>query len=438
MGLRDLAVLAAVFGSLPVIPFRPFIGLAVYTWLAFMRPQDLAWSIGSMELSFYVAVAMAVGLILAWGRERYLVPRLQTVLMMLLAVWFLITAQTAVLPELSSKWTEVFLKVILISVLTTGMVSDRWRFRTLIVVIAFSLGLLGFKYGVYATLRGGAQFLAGPGGFMADRNAFALALNMAIPLLVGIGMTERWKPLKIAAYALVPFCMITILGTFSRGGLLTLALVSAALVWRTRRPVLAALVLAVGIGAFFYVSTERLERSFMHRTASILEHESDASAMGRIKAWQTSWRVFQDHPILGVGPRNFTLVYSRYGAADEARVAHSSYFQMLAETGFPGFALFVAVLVVALWRLELLRGRAVERWFSVHAGMMQISLLAFSVGGALLNVAYFDLFYQLVAMGVALEVLAEEGAEESPVPEPVAHGSAWWRQPRPAPPQEAR
>ena len=47
--MRDLFVLTVVYGSLPVILFRPFYGLLVYSWLAFMRPQDMAWGVGAVR-----------------------------------------------------------------------------------------------------------------------------------------------------------------------------------------------------------------------------------------------------------------------------------------------------------------------------------------------------------------------------------------------------
>src|SRR6185295_4391480 len=63
--VRDLAVLAVVCGSLPVILLRPFYGLLVYSWLAFMRPQDMAWGASrGLPLSLWVATALGIGLVL--------------------------------------------------------------------------------------------------------------------------------------------------------------------------------------------------------------------------------------------------------------------------------------------------------------------------------------------------------------------------------------
>ncbi len=428
--MRDLLVQLVVYGSLPFIPFRPVFGLGVYAWLAYMRPQDLAWGLGSAQLSMWVAIAILVGLVLAFGRERFATLRLQTVLLILLGAWFALACQTAQLPHLSAKWLDIYLKIILISVITTGLVTTRKRFDFMMMVIAFSLGLLGLKNGVFAVAHGGAQFLNGPGGFMVDRNAFAVALNMAIPLLVGVALTSDRKALRVAALALVPFCMITIFCTFSRGGLLTLGVVGAMLVWKTRKPVLAILVLALGIGAFVYTASDRLKAKYAERSATISSFEEDASAMGRIRSWGVAVRMWADHPITGVGPRNFTLLYRRYGDVDSVHVAHNSYLQMLAETGLPGFVLFVSLLVVSLVRLEVIRLRDKQGWAGTWASMMQIAFVAFATGGLLLDMAFFDLVYQLVALTVSLE-LAVAATRKDRAPEPAVDDSApWWRQAR--------
>jgi hypothetical protein len=61
--MRDLIVFLIVLLTLPVSFRRPFVGMLVFSWLAYMRPQDLCWSFArDMRLSFYVALATsAVG-----------------------------------------------------------------------------------------------------------------------------------------------------------------------------------------------------------------------------------------------------------------------------------------------------------------------------------------------------------------------------------------
>ncbi|MGB5160092.1 MAG: DUF5935 domain-containing protein, partial [Thermoanaerobaculia bacterium] len=102
--MRDLLLLLIVFGSLPIILLRPFVGLLVYSWLAYFRPQHMVWG-DVPQLSLFVALTMLVGLLLATGRERWFSLRSQTVLLIALGVWVSLSTLMAVDPGLARPWT---------------------------------------------------------------------------------------------------------------------------------------------------------------------------------------------------------------------------------------------------------------------------------------------------------------------------------------------
>ena len=157
--MRDLLVMAVIYGSLPVIVFRPYVGLLVYCWLAFMRPQDMAWGASRMlPLSQWVALAMLAGIVLTLGRERLATLKQQTIYLILLAGWITLSVANALVPRISEDVYGYYWKAVLIAILTTGLVRDRKRFRILLMLIAFSLGFLGAKRGLFGLLRGGARF----------------------------------------------------------------------------------------------------------------------------------------------------------------------------------------------------------------------------------------------------------------------------------------
>lgn len=433
--MRDALVIAAVLISLPLAFWRPFWGLLTYSWLAYMRPQDLAWTVGDDRFSLWVAGAMLLGLVLWLGRERLATFEPPTILLLLFFLWVTFTVANALLPEMSQTIYSAFWKVVLMSVLTTGLVRSRERFRLLLLVTAFSLGLLGLKYGIHGLVRQGARFDHGPGGFMRDNNDFALALNMALPLLVGIAMTERTRALRIAAWVMAAFCLLTILFTFSRGGLITLAVAGALLLLCSRQRLLVGALAAFGALGFFVFSSDTFRADYTARTQTIHSFEEDGSALGRLDAWKTSWQVFLDYPVAGVGPSNLSVVYQRYSAGEgQARVSHNTYLQLLAECGLPGLALFLALLGATLLRLQRLAARGPD-WSRAHARMLQIAIVAYLVGSTFLNRAFFDLIYHLVAMSVGLGLAA--AAEPASETAAVARGDAvlpWWRRPaaRPA------
>ena len=430
--MRDMVVLAIVFATLPVIIFRPYFGLLTYSWLAYMRPQDMTFGMSRwLPLSQWVAIAMLVGILVTLGRERLITIKLQTVLMALLGLWISLTVMTAVLPEMTKEVYGHYWKGIAIALLTTGLVHDRGRFRQLYLLIPFSIGFLGAKRGLVGLMRGGIQYNDGPGGLMSDNNSFALMLNMMLPLLVGIAVTDERKWVRVTASVIAALCVPTIFFTFSRGGLVTLCAVSALLLWRSKHRFLVAGLMAAALIAFLAFTSEAVTDKYLNRASTIDDYEEDGSAQGRINAWKTSWYVFLDYPVVGVGPNNLAVVFRRYSPeVDRFRVAHNAYFQVLAESGLPALMLFLGALGAALWRMELLRRLCQKTtalpWVEVQARMLQISIVAYMIGSMFLNTAYNEVIYQLIALTVCLEVVAAQTAEvgEEELP--------WWKRP-PAP-----
>ena len=434
--MRDLLVIAVIYGSLPVIVFRPYIGLLVYCWLAFMRPQDMAWGASKLlPLSQWVALAMLAGIVLTLGRERLATLKQQTIYLILLVGWITLSVANALVPRISDNVYGYYWKAVLIAILTTGLVRDRRRFRILLMLVAFSIGFLGAKRGLFGLLRGGVRFHDGPGGFMNDNNAFALALNMVLPLLVGIAVVEKEKILKIVAWAMAGLSLLTILFTFSRGGLLTLCLITPLLIWRSRQRLLVGAVLALGLSAFLFFTSDSFTAEYAERASTISDYEEDRSAMGRLQAWNTSWRVFLDYPWTGVGPNNFIVVHPIYSPnPGEFRVSHNMYLQFLSECGFPALLFFLAAVVSTLLGLQKLRAEATtQAWAETYARMFQISILAYLVGSVFLNTAYNELIYELLGLAVSLEVIARTAPAEETPPAPVRDDVPWWKKPLPSP-----
>lgn len=427
--MRDMVVLAIVFATLPVIVFRPYFGLLTYSWLAYMRPQDMTFGMSRwLPLSQWVALAILAGLLVTFGRERLITIKLQTVLMILLVLWISLTVITAVLPEMSKDVYGHYWKGIAIALVTTGLVRDRARFRLLYLLIPFSIGFLGAKRGLVGLMRGGIQYNDGPGGLMKDNNSFALMLNMMVPLLVGIAITDERKWVRVTAAVMAALCVPTIFFTFSRGGLVTLCVVSALLLWRSKHRFLVAGLMAAALIGFLAFTSESVTEKYMSRASTIDDYEDDRSAQGRINAWKTSWYVFLDYPVVGVGPNNLAAVFRRYSPeVDRFRVAHSAYFQVLAESGLPALLLFLGAMGAALWRMEVLRRWCQQAtappWVEVQARMLQISIVAYMTGSLFLNTAYNEVIYHLIALTVCLEVVAMQTAEvrEEEIP--------WWKRP---------
>jgi O-antigen ligase len=82
--------------------------------------------------------------------------------------------------------------------------------------------------------------------------------------------------------------------------------------------------------------------------------DDKGSAESRIPLMNLAWRIFLDHPVLGVGTNNFSVVMDRYLTPEFRHgflfVVHDKYLLVLCETGIGGLLAFLAFLLAALRR----------------------------------------------------------------------------------------
>jgi putative inorganic carbon (HCO3(-)) transporter len=420
--MRDLLVFAIVLAALPLAIRRPFFGLLVFSWLAYMRPQDLCWGFArTMRLSFFVGIAMVAG----WwayeqGKRRFANWDLRTGLMVALAMFVSLSYAFAQHQNTytNTYWFE-YLKIILIALFTTAQVDSRQRLRVMLWVIALSLGFFGVKNGLFGILRGGAPILRGPGGMLEDNNDFALALVMNVPLLWYLGREEASRPwVRRLTRIAVVLTVVSVLLTHSRGGFLALVCTAMWIAWRSGHLVRAVVALGLCAGAFFLFAPEHV----IERLSSIGDAE-DSSRNARLIAWSTAMRMIGDNPLLGVGLRNFQPRFPEYsviplGAGSQTYVAHNSYLQIWAESGTIAFVVYVVLLgsvFLACARVRRQsRGRPALQWAGSYARMMEATTVGFLVGAFFLNRGHFDLIYHWLALVSALVTITAAELREAP------------------------
>ncbi len=426
--MRDLIVAAFIIATLPTCFRRPFIGLLVFTLLAYMRLQDLTWGWARYERwSFYVAIVTMAGFFLGKGHKRFMVPDMRCWMMVGLAllVGASILTSRFFTPRDFNGYFE-FLKVLGVALFTTGVVRNREYLRILIYVIALSFGFFGVKNGLAFILSGfRMEIIQGPGGMLTDRNDFALALCMGMPLLLHLGLSERRQILRRVMLATIPLTALTVISTHSRGAFLAMGAMAMAIVWRSQNRLAGFALLALVSGAAWMAAPA----SYKDRISTIGSFEEDSSARGRIEAWKVAGRMIVDKPLLGVGFNKFQQEYLNYdprqareatGETDAAgtRVAHNSYLQIWAECGTPAFVIYLLLIVMTMRDMMLVRAEAQRRyhssWIISYANMFEASMVAFIVGAVFLNRAQFDLFYHFVAIALVFGRIARSAMQEEP------------------------
>jgi probable O-glycosylation ligase (exosortase A-associated) len=424
--MRDVLFSILVLGLLPVCYRRPFIGLLTFSWLAYMRGQDLCWNFArNQRWSFLVAIVTVLGYATTQP-ERWFLRDLRCFMMMFLVV--LVTAGAIAAGDYTPHQVDrlfEYTKIVGVALFTTAVVNKPSYLRVILWVIALSLGFYGVKCGLGGVLSGMSfEVLVGPGGMMADNNDFALAMVMAIPMLLHIGTSEANKTLRRGILLTVPLTAMTVIMTHSRGGFLAMSAMFCVLVWRSRNRVAGFTIGALCVVAALIVAPA----SYTERIKSIEHYEEDGSAMGRLAAWQTAIKMATANPVLGVGLNMFMRNYAKYRSGGEhegVRVAHNSYLQIWAECGTIALGTYLLMILLTLTGLWRIRRQAQKHyhtsWIINYATMFEATLVGFVVGSTFLNRAHFDLLYHWVALVIAFEHIARREME-NPLAYPFRRG----------------
>lgn len=410
--MRDIAFSLLVFGMVPFILMRPYLGLLAWSWLSYMNPYRLCYGF-ALSFPWVELVAVATLVSFAISKESKKVqPSPMVVLLFLFFCWTTLTTFFALQPASAWQQWQEFGKNLVLILLTLMLVQDRKRLHWLVWVIVASIGFWGLKGGAFTVLHGGHYHVYGPSrSFMQNNNDLAAVLCMVLPLMRYLQLQASKKYLRIGLGLAMFLTGVAVLGTYSRGGLIALAAVSTILFLKSRRRLGVILVVVVlGVAAYHFMPAQWIARM------DTLHHaEQTDSAQTRIQSWEFATNVALHRPLRGGGFNVYenAAVWARYAPAGAIqRAVHSVYFRILGEHGFPGLALFLALLFVS-WRAcaqvrRLTRDTQPDKWAFDLASMLQVTLVAYMVAEAAGTLSYFDLVYQIMAICVLLRQLVVE------------------------------
>ena len=85
--MRDIIVSLVLLGLMPTCFRKPFVGLLVFSMLAYMRIQDLTWGFArDVRWSFMVAIITFAGFFASRRGERFMAPDFRNVIMIVMVV----------------------------------------------------------------------------------------------------------------------------------------------------------------------------------------------------------------------------------------------------------------------------------------------------------------------------------------------------------------
>ncbi|MEI6893695.1 MAG: putative O-glycosylation ligase, exosortase A system-associated [Colwellia sp.] len=422
--MRDILLILIFPILLYFIIRRPYIGVSLWIWSAMFFPGGWVWGFAS---SFRYNMLIALATILSYLFQKNKIKTEASGLTALI-LFFLFWSTISTIFTISNSavvWFEwsIFFKIIIFYVFCILTLKTKHQVNVFIWAITLSAAFFGAGEGLKYIVTGGGHVVEGiRGSRLSDRNELALALNMTIPLIIFLisKVNARW--LKLALSGTLILNIVTIIGSSSRGGLLSLLVIGGYFFLQSKRKLLVSILFIGGV----VLTSTLVSDKWINRMDTINTMGQDRSFLGRVVAWKQATLMAIDNPIFGGGFKAgqnqalWFLYEPDFSTLDfivdtsgvriaHAKAAHSIYFQVLGDLGFVGLFMFLTILLITYRKLIWVTKNTDDEWLINLAKMLKVSLVAYCVGGAALSLPYFDLSFALFALThILCEIIKRE------------------------------
>ena len=312
-----------------------FLLTIVYTILLIIRPQEFTPGLQQTPL-LQIVLLTAFGTWCFSAGKGLDLPQFSLLPLLLVFVWLSLGIGGGwwggIVPAL-----EAMLPVMFLFLIVSGSVRSLAQLRAYSVVLIICACVLVY-HGHLQVTQGigwtGQPMIEGRitySGIFNDPNDMGLLIVVAIALAIYLLKAAQSKLLRLVMIAAIGWLLYGVYLTDSRGTMLATLVVLGLELWAAYGKVAVATVGVIAVPVL--VATTRL---------SELDSE-EASAEGRIDAWYVGIQLLQEHPVFGVGWQMF----SDYNGL----TAHNSVVLAMAELGFFGYVVWLAMVFFTGWMI---------------------------------------------------------------------------------------
>ena len=366
------------------------------------------------ELGIYLAL---LGLLLRPQEVRFPAPvRWATALVL----WGVVTTFTAISPEMAYAALIELLKALVIFFVVMNALRTPQQLRSYILLFLVAFLIYPARGALQNYVTGNRYFgRAVWNGIYANPNDLAAITLLALGLTLAIATVNTQNArVRRAAIAFVPVTVVIILLTQSRGTFIgLLAGFGPAILSRVRRrPTLAGPVLIVVVLAAVLVPAAAWHRfegiSKVTSSQTIGEADQYGSAAQRLAILENGWRIFMDHPLLGVGIGCYNQANARYAPGLGRRDAHNTYISLGAEMGIPGLLLWLGLVGSVLVQVRRRRRSLEADDRTIQILWLERAIVGCLVAAFFASYAGITIFYLLLGMlWAASNVLGRDAAD---------------------------
>lgn len=390
---------------------QPLSVLSVFAYLFFeyVRPQTIYPAIDFLPWA-QIALLTAVASMLA----QSLSVRRWTLVDTGMVAFTLVVFASALLAEnsaMSFRFIDLYASWVLVYAFISTSINSLAR---------MVLMLLGwFLWNLKMTLHGFTSWAAigfgfrhwgvtGAPGWFQNSGEFGIQTTVILPISLYFALAVRPHVSRITFLALLvlPFTALAgAIASSSRGALLGMGVLGIWMLARSKYKIRGFIGLAAVLAVVWAILPSEQKARFS--TAG-----QDESSTSRLTYWANGIRLANEHPLLGIGYKNWMLVYSeRFGAQLEPgrriELPHNIFIEAVSELGYLGLAALL-FLIAAHLRLNAQTRRIARRLGSYgrlpeHLGWgFDGALIGFIVSGSFVTVLYYPFLWINLAMSVAL------------------------------------
>ncbi|MFA5090331.1 MAG: O-antigen ligase family protein [Candidatus Omnitrophota bacterium] len=242
-----------------------------------------------------------------------------------------------------------------------------------------------------------------------DSNYFNFYLLPMIPVAFYRFLDERLLFKKIIAGTATFILILAVIFTFSRGGMVGLAVVLLLLALNSQKKLKAFLMVGIFI-TLFTVYTPNYFRERIEKTELELNvKDPNTSTYRRLLLSKAGLRMLLDKPLTGVGVGNFFWAVNKYAPVYPG-YAHNMYMEVAAELGLPGIFLFMGIIFFTLRDLRMIIKKASPSLKSYAQGFY-VGLMGFLASAVFLHAEYEKFLWLFIFLTICLKklVVQKEG-----------------------------
>jgi O-antigen ligase len=427
--------------------FRPFLGLLVLILIHFLQPGELIPALAPFRIELVYGLLLLLSFVVHRASSST-VPSLTSPILraaLILLGYAALTVPFAIWRGGALNQVIVLAKLVFILFFIATLIDSGFRLRSIVWVLVVLLawyagGAMNSYLKGELVFKQGIERAVGLSSLVGDPNALAGLIVGLLPFLIAAIRFTRMIAARVVLLSVLALALATLVVTGSRASMLALVAIGIYYVLRSKHRILSfACFVAVGCVIWVGMPTPYRQR-YLSPVRYAQGEELDASNELRLQIWRAGWRMFLDHPVLGVGAGQFGTAYGTVYSGREHGPwmrPHNLLIQVGCELGLAGlliFGYFLFQIVKTNRSLLQLKGKNPSKLnyeVAVACGALLAGVSIASIFGHTLYRPYWYLLGGLVAANrfVADQVEKSElgnapGESLEPRPEEVPHAAS--------------